>query len=233
MAIAWIDTDDLEDADNPDAPYAIEYASFILYKLTAEKYPGVQEATEWYGTRGNGDWCAQMTQQLSEYGIGPVFLKGAGSLRSTINLRRRPVVEILSVENYTTGRELDPASYSLRNHAFLHKRNGTWNLTDQGIVVNYLYGMDPPEAGKRAAVRLASEIMKAITDPDNCALPERVTSVSRQGVNYTVLDPQEFINDGKTGLFEVDMFINAANPARAYKRPRVLIPGAPQGETIR
>lgn len=137
------------------------------------------------------------------------------------------------MENYQTGKELDPSTYSLRNHAYLHKRNGAWDLRSNEIVVNYLYGMDPPEAGKRAAVRLASEIMKAITNPEECALPERVTSVSRQGVNYTVLDPQEFINDGKTGLFEVDMFIHAANPAKAYKRPRVLIPGVPQGETIR
>lgn len=233
MAVAWIDIEDVEDSENPDAPYAIEYASFILYKLTGEKYPGVQEATEWYGYRRDNEWCHQITQNLSAYNIGTVFMKNTGRSGSVLNLRRRPVVDILSVQNYESEKEIDPTQYSLRNHAFLHKRNGVWGLDSSGYVVNYLYGMDPPEAGKRAAMRLASEIMKAITDPDNCALPERVTSVSRQGVNYTVLDPQEFINDGKTGLFEVDLFINAANPAKAYKRPRVLIPGAPQGETMR
>lgn len=233
MAINWIEVDDLEDADNPDAPFAIEYASFILYKLTGEKYPGTQETTEWYGFRRDESWCSAMESSLIEYGITPHFIGRSSKRRKTISLRRRPVIDILSVRDYDSDRELSDGEYDLRNHAFLNKKNGFWELDCGGYLVNYLYGMNPPEAGKRAAVILATEIMKSITDPDNCALPSRVTSVSRQGTSYTILDPQEYIEGGRTGLYEVDLFLTAANPAKAMKRPRVVVPGVPQGETFR
>lgn len=233
MAVLWLGVEDLEDPENPDAPYALEFASFILYRLTGEKYPGVQEAEEWYGYRRGADWCGNLIEELTVNSIVPQFIKADSRSRRTINLRRRPVLDILSVRDYESGEVLNESEYDLRNHAFINKKNGFWNMSGNGYVINYLYGMNPPEAGKRAVKRLAEEIIKSISDPDNCSLPERVTSVSRQGVNYTVLDPQEFINDGKTGLYEVDLFINAANPAKALKRPRILVPGSPQGETIR
>ena len=44
-----------------------------------------------------------------------------------------------------------------------------------------------------AAIALADEFVKSIDCPEECTLPERITSVSRQGVNYQVFDAQDFL----------------------------------------
>lgn len=46
--INWITPDETMDPDGEYTEYAIEFASWILYKLTAEKYPGNTESTEYY-----------------------------------------------------------------------------------------------------------------------------------------------------------------------------------------
>jgi hypothetical protein len=41
-----------------------------------------------------------------------------------------------------------------------------------------------------------------------CQLPKRVTNVVRQGVSMAmVLDPMAFLDEGKTGIYEVDLFL--------------------------
>ena len=49
MAISWITEDDLSDPSNPLSAVMAESASWILYKLTGEKYTGFRTSTEWYG----------------------------------------------------------------------------------------------------------------------------------------------------------------------------------------
>jgi hypothetical protein len=65
-----------------------------------------------------------------------------------------------------------------------------------------------------------------------CALPERISSVARQGVSYTVMDPQEFISNGKVGIYEIDLFLAAVNPNKAKKRPRIFLAGGPRTERV-
>lgn len=63
---------------------------------------------------------------------------------------------------------------------------------------------------------------------DDCQLPQRITSVSRQGVSYTILDSQEFIDDLRTGLYVVDMFLKSVNPDKARAKARVFTPDVPR-----
>jgi hypothetical protein len=53
---------------------------------------------------------------------------------------------------------------------------------------------------------LAEEYLKAYQGKSG-ALPERVTSVSRQGASWTILDPQDFLKDGLTGIGPIDQWL--------------------------
>ena len=74
--------------------------------------------------------------------------------------------------------------------------------------------------------------MKLFEDDDTCALPQRVTSVVRQGVVYTVLDNQSFVEELKTGVYAVDLFLKAVNPDKARARSRVFSPDVARGRRI-
>jgi hypothetical protein len=75
---------------------------------------------------------------------------------------------------------------------------------------------------------MALEFAKLWAGDDSCALPQRVTSVSRQGVSYTILDNQEFIAELRTGLYAVDLFLKVANPDNARRRSKVFSPDQPR-----
>jgi hypothetical protein len=79
---------------------------------------------------------------------------------------------------------------------------------------------------------LATELVKLYEDDDTCALPQRVTSIARQGVSYTVLDNQDFIDELKTGLYAIDLFLKTANPDKARARARVFSPDQPRARRI-
>ena len=77
-----------------------------------------------------------------------------------------------------------------------------------GNVVRVLYTIDsnlPP--GTEAVVAwLATEYGKAISG-QACALPERITSITRQGVSWTLFDPQDFYDKGFSGMGRIDNWL--------------------------
>lgn len=228
MATLWIRVEDTFDPTSPFAESAVYYASLILYKLSGEKYPGISTVTEVYTTQ---------TSDLSQHSSGliqgeihylPKLTNGSRNLR----LKNTPVRSVASVTYM--GRVLEPSEYSLRNGSYLVRANGLpWvlNATEE-LSVTYTFGTAPPAAGKRAAIRLANELILSDKGSPNCALPERITSVSRQGINYTVMDPQEFISNGKVGIYEVDLFLAAVNPSKAKKRAKIFVPSSVRAERV-
>lgn len=82
---------------------------------------------------------------------------------------------------------------------------GTWQ-------VSYLRGRPLPEAGKNALGALANELAKACLGDSTCALPERVTTIARQGVTMALLDPMDFLTRNRTGIYAVDLWLTAVNP---------------------
>ena len=102
------------------------------------------------------------------------------------------------------------------------------NWSASNIEVTYAYGTEPPTAGKNADRIRATELVKLYENDDSCALPQRVTSISRQGVSYTLLDNQDFIDELRTGLYAVDLFLKTTNPDRARNRARVFSPDQPR-----
>jgi hypothetical protein len=143
-----------------------------------------------------------------------------------IRLRGRPVIKIHTMRN-KTGKILDPSSYYLVDHSTIHVVAGTpW--TPCNTEITYSYGTPVPITGKMAARTLAMEFAKLWAGDDDCALPQRITSISRQGVSYTLLDSQDFIDEVRTGLYAVDLFLKTVNPDKAKARAKVFSPDQPR-----
>jgi hypothetical protein len=83
--------------------------------------------------------------------------------------------------------------------------------------------------GRMAARTLAIEFVKLFEGSDDCALPQRVTSIARQGVSYTLLDSQDFIEEMRTGIYMVDLFLKSTNPDKARAKARVFSVDVPRG----
>lgn len=223
MAKLWLSPEDTIDPDGVYTADAIQTASFVLYKLTGEKYPGISTSTD----------AITLNSDIRDYTSTPAVVNGrifnlpnAGvSNVRRLDLRQKPVLSVQSVE--VRGAVLDPSQYSLRNNSYIVRKSpNLWVLSPtEEILVTYTHGIRPPRAGKEAAIRLANEIILWYMGDGRCALPERITSVSRQGVSYTILDPQDFISQGKTGIYAVDSFIAAANPDKQRKKPAIFHAG--------
>jgi len=94
---------------------------------------------------------------------------------------------------------------------------------DSAWSVTYLWGLPVPAVLQRAAGMYACEFAKACLG-QACALPQRVTSISRQGVSVTLADVDQLLQNGLTGLVTVDSIIQRFNPYRLTSRMKVVSP---------
>lgn len=128
---------------------------------------------------------------------------------------------------------LDPSAYrldSLRGIPVLVRTDGgCWpdcqdmdaDVTEVGsFAITYQRGTLVPRAGQIAAGLLAAEFAKACVGQD-CALPQQLSSLSRNGVEVTVVDPATLVDNGLTGIANVDLWIRAVNPTAKAQRSRV------------
>jgi hypothetical protein len=112
-----------------------------------------------------------------------------------------------------------------QNMALPDTEPGTWSVA-------YGQGLPVPFGGNLAAGKLAGELAKACEGQD-CALPERVTEITREGVTMTLLDPQEFLEEGRTGIALVDQWIAAVNPYKHRSPATVWSPDLQKVQTRR
>jgi hypothetical protein len=243
MTSLWVQPDELGDYANTEfASEAAQTASYLMWAMSGRKFSGVTTVTERYtcvlrrGRIGNStrttdallfngsvyniprtDFDFDEYSSLTVDGISP---------ESRIKLRGGPVTQIHSIRN-RLGEVLDPSYYYLVDHSTVQISVGApW--TPCNTEITYSYGSEPPTSGKMAARTLAIEFAKLWNDDETCALPQRVTSVSRQGVSYTILDSQDFIDDLRTGLYAVDLFLKTANPDKARAKAKVFSVDAPR-----
>ncbi len=219
---------------------AAQVASNLLWAMSGRKYTGETIVTERYTCtlRNNRMGPSDRTNSPVLFG-GDVYNIPSGdydeyselvsdglSPDARIKLRGRPVSRVITVRN-KTGQILDPSSYYLVDHSTLHIRAGTpW--TPCNVEITYAYGIPVPTAGKMAARKLAIELARLWAGDEMCELPQRVTSVSRQGVSYTILDNQEFIDELRTGLYEIDLFLKVVNPDNARRKSKVFSVDTPR-----
>ncbi len=236
MTALWIQPEELGDWANSEfALEAAQTASHLLWAMSGRKYSGETIVTERYtcvlrrsrlgasnkNTDGvlfggsvynipSADFDYDEYASLTIDGISP---------ESRIKLRGGPVTRIITIRN-RNGELVDPSNYYLVDHSTIHVSLGTpW--TPCNTEITYAYGQNPPTSGKMAARTLAIEFAKLWSDDETCALPQRVTSVSRQGVSFTILDQQDFIQELRTGLYAVDLFLKTVNPDGARRKTKV------------
>lgn len=99
-------------------------------------------------------------------------------------------------------------------------------VDDSAWEVTYLWGMPVPGILQRAAGELACEWAKNCLG-QACRLPQRVTSISRQGVTVSLADVDQLLENGLTGLTTVDNVIRAFNPYRLVSRMKIASPDLP------
>lgn len=88
----------------------------------------------------------------------------------------------------------------------------------------YRRGQEVPAGGRVAAATLACELAKALTGDASCRLPQRVQTVTRQGVSVAVLDAMEGLDSGRTGIWAVDAWV--ASVTRSHRGGSVHSPDA-------
>ena len=240
---SWIVLADLtcDDGTDPQRQAAIDAATEVLWALSGRRY-GECEATVrpcrpasiaalgdvghgWRPALIDGQWWNVCGHRSSCF-CGDV---------DELQLPHVPVLEVTSVD--VDGVALvEGTDWRLDARSRLVRLDGErWpvcqDLTaapgDPGaFTVTYTYGTPVPTLGKQATVELACELVKsAVGKP--CRLPQRVTSLTRQGVSMTFLDPQDFLTEGRTGLYVCDLWLATVNPDRITTPPSVWSPDVP------
>lgn len=97
---------------------------------------------------------------------------------------------------------------------------GTWSVTLRT-------GRPVPTLGQVAVGQLTEQFVKLLLCDESCQLPFNVTSISRQGVDISILDPQDIFENKRTGLYLPDLFISTYNPNGLRQRSRAYDIDAP------
>lgn len=163
-----------------------------------------------------------------------------------------PVSGIVEVR-FSDGTIIDPATYRVDDHQWLVRqgpnlatepitatdggwpRHNAYNFPVTGALapndltaweVTYLWGVAVPSVLQRAAGELACEWIKNCLGLA-CRLPQRVTSIARQGVTISLADVDQLLQNGLTGLTTVDSLIQRFNPSRLPSRMQIASPDLP------
>jgi len=194
----WFDPAMLSSPDPDLSEQAAIGATWVLWTLSGERFHGDQCWIEDYRT-------------ISGY--------------CNIELRQWPVAEVHAVSTVDvcgSGASVGATGLGTIVEGWCDKGNGlikvcgssgsNFGFTGCGcgggsiVRVHYTTSNNLPPGSDRAAFRLAEEYLKAYQGL-KCSLPERITSVARQNVNWTILDPQDFLSDGLSGIGPVDQWL--------------------------
>lgn len=72
--------------------------------------------------------------------------------------------------------------------------------------ITYQIAGNLPPGTEGMVLWLAEQLLRSFTG-DSCQLPERVTSITRQGVSWTMIDTMDFLDKGLTGMARIDQWI--------------------------
>lgn len=222
-------------------------ASGLLFALTARLFPGVCEDTVVPFPRAGEPAPAQWGRPASGNrlpagggGCGCGVRRAGCRCRGAthVGLGRFPVLNVLEVrldgEVLADGWRLDEARWLVRLPDG-DRRPRHWPCcprddlppTEAGtFYVTFAWGAPVPAAGALAAKVLACHLALAQgLGSGECKLPARVVSYVRQGVQVSRMDPMSLLKDGKTGLWQIDLFLDTYNPTRALAATQVFVPG--------
>jgi hypothetical protein len=229
-------------------------ASDVLYELSGRIFtgecgpvtirpqarPADMDTRAWAGL-GSSGWGGNGGLGSSYGGQLPGVVTHYGKVSPPeVDLGVHPVTEIVQVK--IDGEVIPSDEYELRDHRRLVRLRTSasaqpvarfgWPTsqipdlpdTEPGTFsVTFKFGQRPPRMGVDAATRLA-EYLALPRLGDRKHYPQRVTSMSRQGVSATVVDVMDVLKARATGIYEVDLFLLTYNPTRHQRQPRVFSP---------
>ena len=143
-----------------------------------------------------------------------------------------PIVEIDEVK--IGGEVLSPSAYMVdrENSMLVRIDGGGWPVyqdltlpsTEPGTFeISYSLGREVPIGGQVAAGILAAELWKAACGAKGCQLPQRVQSITRQGVTMAVtIDSFDDVEKGRTGIWLIDSWV--ASVTKSAQRGSVRSP---------
>lgn len=238
----WADLDDVPDAvrealDDTTLETWLAAASHILWALSGRRWlgggceadvvlraapPAPGEATYPYdrswGRCGcwSGGWGADGW---------PLWLGRPRSGHAAPYSVRLPHPNVTAVTGVTVGGA--PFAAWRLDGGWLARTDGRgWGVCgDAATEVAYTYGLAPPEGGRELAAWLGAELAKAAVGGD-CRLPTRVQSVTRQGVTIA-RDDLAMLDKGRTGIYQVDLWLRAVNPHGRSEEALVWSPDLP------
>lgn len=141
-----------------------------------------------------------------------------------------PVGSVASV--VVDGVTVNPSAYRVDDGRWLIRTDGDcWPYRqnfdiDSGsgtFLVTYSRGTAVPQVVLDATGTLACEWAKMCQGQD-CQLPTRVVTLTRQGTTFDGVPPDQLLDHGFTGITSVDQIIALVNPHRLTGRLRVLSP---------
>lgn len=156
-----------------------------------------------------------------------------------------PVREVLGITRVTTGvaEVADITGWTFFAGAVYFDRRCDMNLETwlwgwcgcrpwdrEMLRMLYNAGSTITASARAAVLALAHEHWLATSrcdECDSCALPDRTTSVVREGIAYSLSDPENPFSEGHTGLAGVDSWVRVVNPHRATRPSGVWTPDAP------
>lgn len=235
----WTDRDeldrlgyDLTGIDEGLIERCVEGASDVMFQVGGRRWPGICERTVRVGS------CDAPMLPLPEGGV--VTWRGARTTTAwhpfgfcgggrAVELAA-PIVNIAEVR--VDGDVLAPSAYMVRDWQWLVRIDGgvwpcdhRWWEDPAALEVDYSFGDAPPALGRLAATVLAHELVLAAKRSDSCRLDRRVRSVTREGVTVDFAMPglAESLAGGNTGIPEVDLFVEAHNPAKLRREARFIL----------
>jgi hypothetical protein len=218
ICVPWITAADLTcDLPDPDTEgivaLSVAAAVEVLFALSGSQFPGSCQDT--VRPTSCGCFCGCGGRYRSAY-------PGRWSnVTDAIELGFDPIKSIGAIT--IDGVVLNPNAYRLEEEQWLVRQDGNlWPCsqrrdlatTEHGtwsVVVNH--GEDPPSMGIIAAKAFACELIKTqVPSVGKCELPKRTQTIARTGLSVVVRDPFEFLNERRTGVYEIDVFLETYNP---------------------
>jgi hypothetical protein len=196
----------LSEANAQQREYAVDVVSEIMFNLSGRVYPGICSIT-----RSLCFTC--LCCHPNRCGCDPANGIDLGIAT--------PVWGAWDV--IVDGVTLDPSAYRVHDRRWLVRTDEeTWPmggsqtelLDPNNFRVTWAYGRPIPIGGKRAASLFLVEVAKMCLGDKTCQIPQRVTSISREGVSYTILDSMTMIKEGRTGIALVDLWLTADKRGR-------------------
>lgn len=171
----------------------------------------------WYPVLVSGRWfnitcgCAGTCQCTP---AGPTVLSLPGPVQGVTEVR-------------VDGAVVPPSAYRVdRKRWLIRTDGGVWPrcqnmLADPAVdadtfEVTYMRGIPVPAGGRVAAGRLACELALAACGDSSCQLPQRMTTMTRQGVTVGFADTYEDLKEGGTGIYSIDTWVASSTRGTPY-----------------